>query len=440
MIRRIDLGAPTRPVDYRAVVPRADVRRRGRARRRCARSATPSGTAGVEAILEFSARFDGVEPDRHRGAAPRRCRDALDELDPDVRAGARGVDPPAARHLRGRARARRRHRGRRRRHGHPADGAGRPGRALRPRRPRAAGLQRGDERRARPGRRRRVDRAGQPAAEGPRRPAAPDDPGRVRAARRRRGLRRRRRPGDRDVRLRRRARAAGSTWSPGPGNIYTVAAKRLLKGVVGIDSEAGPTEIAILADDTADPAYVAADLISQAEHDPLAAARAGHRLARRWPTTVEAELDKQVAATRHAERIRDRAGRPAVRHRAGRRPRAGPRRSSTPTPPSTSRSRPRDAAAVAAPGAQRRRDLRRPVRAGVARRLLRRLQPRAAHRRLRLPLLGPVGASRSCKACTSSSTRATALRRGRRPRGRRWPRPRTCPAHGAAVRVRLRAE
>ncbi|RZI81323.1 MAG: histidinol dehydrogenase, partial [Microbacterium sp.] len=54
----------------------------------------------------------------------------------------------------------------------------------------------------------------------------------------------------------------------GPGNIYTVSAKRLLKGVVGIDSEAGPTEIAILADDTADAAFVAADLISQAEHDP----------------------------------------------------------------------------------------------------------------------------------------------------------------------------
>src|SRR6478609_6706339 len=58
----------------------------------------------------------------------------------------------------------------------------------------------------------------------------------------------------------------------GPGNIYVVTAKRLLKGQVGIDSEAGPTEIAILADETADPAYVAADLISQAEHDPLAAA------------------------------------------------------------------------------------------------------------------------------------------------------------------------
>src|SRR6478736_5629523 len=52
----------------------------------------------------------------------------------------------------------------------------------------------------------------------------------------------------------------------GPGAIYTVAAKRLLKGIVGIDSEAGPTEIAVLADDTADPAYVAADLISQSEH------------------------------------------------------------------------------------------------------------------------------------------------------------------------------
>ena len=57
----------------------------------------------------------------------------------------------------------------------------------------------------------------------------------------------------------------------GPGNIYVVAAKRFLLGEVGIDSEAGPTEIAILADDTADPQHVAADLISQAEHDPMAA-------------------------------------------------------------------------------------------------------------------------------------------------------------------------
>lgn len=58
----------------------------------------------------------------------------------------------------------------------------------------------------------------------------------------------------------------------GPGNVYVAAAKRLVRGVVGIDSEAGPTEIAILADDTGDPEFIAADLISQAEHDPNAAA------------------------------------------------------------------------------------------------------------------------------------------------------------------------
>ena len=56
----------------------------------------------------------------------------------------------------------------------------------------------------------------------------------------------------------------------GPGNVYVAAAKRLLRGLVGIDAEAGPTEIAILADDTADPDFVAADLVAQAEHDELA--------------------------------------------------------------------------------------------------------------------------------------------------------------------------
>jgi histidinol dehydrogenase len=89
----------------------------------------------------------------------------------------------------------------------------------------------------------------------------------------------------------------------GPGNIYTVSAKRLLKGVVGIDSEAGPTEIAILADDTADPGFVAADLVSQAEHDPMAASvlvTTSEALA----SEVEAELDKQVSVARHVERIR----------------------------------------------------------------------------------------------------------------------------------------
>ena len=89
----------------------------------------------------------------------------------------------------------------------------------------------------------------------------------------------------------------------GPGNIYVVTAKRLVKGVVGIDSEAGPTEIAIVADDTAVPAFVAADLLSQAEHDPLAGSvlvTPSEQLA----GEVEAELDKQVSVTRHVERVR----------------------------------------------------------------------------------------------------------------------------------------
>ena len=88
----------------------------------------------------------------------------------------------------------------------------------------------------------------------------------------------------------------------GPGSIWTVTAKRLLKGQVGIDSEAGPTEILVLADETADPAYVAADLLSQAEHDPLAAAvlvTDSEELADR----VAVELEGQVLATKHTERI-----------------------------------------------------------------------------------------------------------------------------------------
>ena len=86
----------------------------------------------------------------------------------------------------------------------------------------------------------------------------------------------------------------------GPGNIWVAAAKRLLKGRIGIDAEAGPTEIAILADATADPVHVAADLISQAEHDPLAASvlvTDSEELA----TAVEKELETQVAATKHVE-------------------------------------------------------------------------------------------------------------------------------------------
>jgi len=88
----------------------------------------------------------------------------------------------------------------------------------------------------------------------------------------------------------------------GPGNIYVTAAKRALQGIIGIDSEAGPTEVAILADHTADPRYVAADLISQAEHDVIAAAvlvTTSEELA----DAVLEEVRAQVARTKHVERI-----------------------------------------------------------------------------------------------------------------------------------------
>jgi histidinol dehydrogenase len=88
----------------------------------------------------------------------------------------------------------------------------------------------------------------------------------------------------------------------GPGNIYVTAAKRLLKGLIGIDAEAGPTEIAVLADETADARHVAADLISQAEHDPMAAAVLVTD-SRALAVAVEAELAEQVARTKHTERI-----------------------------------------------------------------------------------------------------------------------------------------
>lgn len=89
----------------------------------------------------------------------------------------------------------------------------------------------------------------------------------------------------------------------GPGNIYVAAAKRSLRGIIGIDSEAGPTEIAILADSSAIAADVAADLISQAEHDVIAAAV----LVTNSPelaAAVEAELKIRVNATKHSDRIK----------------------------------------------------------------------------------------------------------------------------------------
>ena len=89
----------------------------------------------------------------------------------------------------------------------------------------------------------------------------------------------------------------------GPGNIYVAAAKRALRGLIGIDSEAGPTEIAILADDSALAADVAADLISQAEHDEIAAAVLVSD-SKDLITEVIDQLKIQVEKTKHKDRIK----------------------------------------------------------------------------------------------------------------------------------------
>ena len=207
MIRRIDLRsaatgrAAGEPFDYRTALPRADFD---------VEAAVPAvhaiteavRTGGIEAIQEMSAKFDGVERDRRRGWPPRRCARALEELDPAIRAGLEESDRAAAQDVRERARARRGHRPRPRCSGDAPQGADRPGRPLRARRPGAAGLERADERGARPDRRGALAGAGLPAAEGLRWRGAPHDPRGLRDARCRGGVRRRRRPGDRDVRLR----------------------------------------------------------------------------------------------------------------------------------------------------------------------------------------------------------------------------------------------
>ena len=90
----------------------------------------------------------------------------------------------------------------------------------------------------------------------------------------------------------------------GPGNRYVAAAKRLVKGSVGIDSEAGPTEIVVIADDSAPADLVAADVVSQAEHDELAQAvviTTSSELA----TEVATRINARVEATPHRERVQE---------------------------------------------------------------------------------------------------------------------------------------
>ena len=88
----------------------------------------------------------------------------------------------------------------------------------------------------------------------------------------------------------------------GPGNIFVATAKRMMSGIVGIDAVAGPTEIAIIADAGANPEYLAADLIGQAEHDELA----GSVLitdSEEIATKTQESLNRRVPRTKHAERV-----------------------------------------------------------------------------------------------------------------------------------------
>ena len=222
----------------------------------------------------------------------------------------------------------------------------------------------------------------------------------------------------------------------GPGNVYVAAAKRLLRGRVGIDAEAGPTEIAVLADDTADPAHVAADLVSQAEHDVAGRRGPGHHQRR--------------AGRRGRGRARRCRSRPPSTSSASRRRWPGSSPASCSSTTSTQALRvvdayaaehlevhTRDAAAVAA----RVRNAGAifvgtwaPVSLGD---YCGRVQPRPADRRVRLPQQRAVGADvparhprrrlLRARRCATSPTRR-----------RRWPQAEDLPAHGAAVTVRFR--
>ena len=90
----------------------------------------------------------------------------------------------------------------------------------------------------------------------------------------------------------------------GPGNIYVALAKKACFGITGIDSVAGPSEIIVIADETADPRYIAADLLSQAEHDPLASAIL-LTTSKRFAEQVSAEIDRFLETLSRAEIIRE---------------------------------------------------------------------------------------------------------------------------------------
>jgi histidinol dehydrogenase len=306
VIRRIDLRGTAGPVDYRAVVPRAelDVETAGHAIRAVLEAIR---TRGVEAVLEYGRQFDGVDLD-DVAVPPAALLGALEELDPAVRAGLE----ESIRRLRATCEAELEHDVTT----HVAAGAvvthrkvpiGRVGLYV----PGGlAPLVSSVVMNVVPA---QVAGVGSIALASPPQPSHGGLPApTILAACALLGVD--------EVYAVGGAQAIGMfaygagpcrpvDLVTGPGNVYVAAAKRLVRGVVGIDSEAGTTEIAILADETADPAYVAADLISQAEHDP-AAASVLVTDAERLADDVVVELEKQVHATRHVERITTALGGP----------------------------------------------------------------------------------------------------------------------------------
>ena len=94
----------------------------------------------------------------------------------------------------------------------------------------------------------------------------------------------------------------------GPGNAYVAAAKRQVFGLVGIDMIAGPSEVLVVADADNDPAWIAADLLAQAEHDTARAVDPDHRRCRLSPRAVEAAVERSLPMLPRARRSRARAG------------------------------------------------------------------------------------------------------------------------------------
>ena len=239
-----------------------------------------------------------------------------------------------------------------------------------------------------------------------------------------------------DGRRRRRVVCEPVDLVTGPGNIYVVAAKRLLKGLIGIDAEAGPTEIAILADDTRRPRRTWPPTSSARPSTTRSRPRSWSPTARRWPTRSQAELERQVAATKHARARPHRPDGAAVRHRAGRRRRRRASRSSTPTPPSTWRSR-----RATRPRSRRGCATRAPSSSGRSPRSASATTAPAPTTCCR-PVAAPCHSSGLSVQSFLRGIHVVDVRRGRAARRRRatssrWPRPRTCPPTAQAVTARF---